>query len=78
MLAQLRGGATEPGELPESVTDWLARKPPQPTPALLDKARRAAQRIVGDDSELAELWDDSDSSEAWRSSMSALERAVSA
>ena len=78
VLAQLLGRGTATDELPMNVTDWLASKPPQPTPTLLDKARQAARRIVGDDSELAELWDDSDSAGEWRDSMAELEGAVSA
>lgn len=39
---------------------------------------RAADRLAGEDSELAELWDDSDSAGAWRASLAQLQRAVAA
>jgi hypothetical protein len=48
----------------------------RPSPALLDKARRVLDRVVAEDSELAELWDDSESATDWRASMAALRLAV--
>ena len=48
----------------------------RPSAALLDKARRVVDRVLAEDSELAELWDDSDSAADWRASMAALRQAV--
>ncbi len=44
------------GDLPESVTDWVAGKPP-PGAELLEQARIAVERVLAG-SELAALWGD--------------------
>lgn len=78
VLAQMIGRGTEPDALPSDVKAWVAAQDVRPAPALLEKARLAAERLAGGDSELAELWDDSDSADAWRESLAQLQRAVAA
>jgi hypothetical protein len=76
VLARLLGQGTEPGELPESVTAWITQHPGAPSPALRDKASRAVQRILAEESELADLWDEGGNDNAWRDNMAALQRAM--
>lgn len=76
VLARLLGQGTEPGEPPEAVTAWMAKHPTPPTPALRDKARRAIQRILAEESELANLWDEGGSGNEWRDNMATLQRVM--
>lgn len=50
--------------LPPEVTAWVRGKP-RPQPALIEKAQRVARR-VRDDSELRELWAESEDTELWQ------------
>jgi hypothetical protein len=52
-------------DLPEDVDAWLDTIRPEPTPDDLALARRAVERVKGNDSELAELWAESDASTEW-------------
>ena len=49
-----------------------------PSAGLRAKAVRALDRITGDESELAELWSDSDDSDAWLATLAALREVMSA
>ena len=50
----------------QEIDAWIGRQRTKPAPALVDKARRAVERILGDQSEIVELWQDSDSFESWK------------
>lgn len=65
-LARLRGRGGVRNAYTEAVDAWVAAHPGPPSPALLDKAQRAVARVLGVDSELRELWEDSDDADAWR------------
>jgi hypothetical protein len=67
-VAAARGHPT--ASLPEEVVGWLKRKPVVATD-LVVLARAAMDRIVRE-SELKDLWDESDSAAAWRSTMTDL------
>lgn len=49
--------------LPDEVTAWVAANAATVTPDVVDLARRAVDRVVADDSELRELWDEAGSDE---------------
>jgi hypothetical protein len=53
------------GDLPEDVDAWLDTIRPEATSEDLAMARRAVERVKGRDSELAELWAESDSRIEW-------------
>jgi Domain of unknown function (DUF4259) len=55
----------------ETARHWIARVHPGSDPSLTDLARRAVSRVTTDNSELAQLWDETGSS-SWRSAMSEL------
>jgi hypothetical protein len=49
----------------KSLTQWLETVKPVPTAEIAAKARAAVDRIRDDDSELHELWQDTDDYAAW-------------
>jgi hypothetical protein len=76
VVAQLLGRSPPITGGPEGLQAWITGVGVRPSPALLDKARRVLDRVLADDSELAELWDDSESAADWRASVAALRLAV--
>ena len=76
VLAQLLGRSAPISNGPEGLQAWITGVGVRPSAALLDKARRVADRVVAEDSELAELWDDSESAAAWRASVASLRLAI--
>jgi len=69
-VAAARGHPSE--SLPEEVAGWVDAKPIVAT-ELAVLARTAVERIV-DKSELRDLWDESDSAEAWQDAMTDLRK----
>lgn len=71
VLARLRG---KPGydAYTEKVDDWVKAHPIVPPPALIATANAAIDRVLADDSELRELWDESDEGDVWRKSVEEL------
>lgn len=59
-------------ELPEDVTKYVKRLGGPPSPELTASSLRALERIKTN-SELQELWDESDSGSEWRESVAELE-----
>lgn len=57
-----------PGELPENVADWVTGHGAEITAEDVEMAVDAVERVAGEESELAELWDDADEPE-WRESL---------
>lgn len=60
VLARLRGNPGYNNPYTEAVDAWAAAHPIQPSANLLDRAERVIGRILGDNSELRDLWDDSE------------------
>ena len=69
VLARLGGNPGEKNAYPEVVDKWISSTELKPTIELLDKAQAAIVRILAEDSELKELWEDSDEYEAWCASV---------
>ena len=57
VLAWLRGRPTPVNAYTEKVAGWVAAHPVQPPPAITQKALAAIERILGESSELPELWE---------------------
>lgn len=77
VIAKLLGKGTQSDAYTEKVDEWVMRvriKPPRP---LLEKARRALERVRGEQSELRELWHEGDAAE-WEASLNSLHVAVNA
>lgn len=75
VLAKLLGKGTESDTYTEKVDKWVASVAVKPDAALLAKAERVLDRVLGDNSELSELWEEGGSSE-WRVSIEALRAAI--
>lgn len=56
------------GDLPETVATWVAARGAEVTAEDVEMALEAVERVAGEKSELAELWDDADEPE-WRESL---------
>jgi len=78
VVAKLLGRGTQTDAYTEDVDKWVASSEIAPSPGLIGKAVRALDLIVGDQSELAELWDESDDSDEWRSGIARLRAALAA
>jgi hypothetical protein len=60
-----------PAYLPKEVEDFLAGVEMQPSPGLVMLAKQAVQKVKSD-SELKELWDESEEADGWHRSVDAL------
>jgi hypothetical protein len=74
VLARLNGKAGYKNSYTEKVDDWVAAHPLKPPAALIERANRAIDRILGDHSELRELWSDSAENDGWLASVEDLRR----
>lgn len=61
VLAKLLGHGTQSDAYTEKVDAWVKTVKQKPSPALLQNARQVIARILAEDSELFELWEESDS-----------------
>jgi hypothetical protein len=67
VLARCMGNAGYRDAYTEKVDTWVAAHSLKPSPALLKRASLAIRRILSDNSELCELWEES--GEPWRESV---------
>ncbi len=65
VLARLNGKPGYENPYTEKVDAWVAIHPQTPSPALLARANAVIDRILGDNSELKDLWADSDECSNW-------------
>lgn len=63
-------------KLPEDVATWVAACTEKPGPPLIQKALSALARIGSDESELRELWEESEDFEAWKKAIDARTQAL--
>ncbi|GAB3355676.1 DUF4259 domain-containing protein [Lysobacter tyrosinilyticus] len=78
VLAKALGRGTQADVYTEKVDAWLNSVSIAPSPDLLSKAQATLARIMGPDSELRELWEESDDFESWESSIKTLQSAIAA
>jgi hypothetical protein len=78
VIAHLLGRGTQHDSYTERVQAWASSISAKPNPELRRKARQALQRILSEDSELRELWQESDEYAAWEGSIKALQYAIDA
>lgn len=76
VLAKSRGRGTQTDAYTERVDAWLAGLTVSPDAALFALARQALARILAPDSELLELWEESDEAGEWRAAMRRLQTAL--
>ena len=70
------GKGTQSDVYTEKVDQWLETISEQPSDDLLSLAKRVLERIVADDSELKELWLESDEYELWLGNIQQLKDAL--
>lgn len=73
VIARLQGNSGEPND---DIDNWVSANNLQVPPELAKKSHAAIERILGADSELAELWEDSDSFEEWKASVAGLKTRI--
>jgi hypothetical protein len=69
VLARLGGSPGEKNFYTETADNWVASIQLEPPVELLDKAQAAIARILAENSELKELWQESDEYDAWQASI---------
>jgi len=72
VIARLRGHPGYSNAYTEVADDWVAATRLTPPEAMVQRALAVLDRVGGDESELKELWDDSDSAEDWQASLADL------
>lgn len=65
----LLNGQKVPGGPDEAIAVWVKKQPFKPAAALLTQAQAVIDRVLAENSELDELWSESDEYEAWRSEL---------
>lgn len=76
VLAQLLGRGTQSDSYTTKVEAWTKTVTVRPGPELINKARKALERILSDESELRELWQESEQASEWEDSIRALQTAL--
>lgn len=74
VIARLRGKSGYNNSYTEGVDKWVAAHKIQPSPALIKRASAAIDRIMADESELRDLWDESPESSKWREAVDDLRK----
>jgi hypothetical protein len=72
LVASINGQPIAESSYNDTARRWIARVHPGSDPSLTNLARQAVFRVTTENSELAQLWDDTGSS-SWRSAMSELQ-----
>lgn len=73
VLAKMLGRGTQADSNTEAVDIWVKSIEAKPPQDLLSRAAGALARIMGPDSELRELWEDSEDFSRWESSIKTLQ-----
>ncbi|CDG81457.1 DUF4259 domain-containing protein [Janthinobacterium agaricidamnosum] len=58
------------------IDGWVGRRQQNVTPPLIGKARAALARILSEQSELRQLWQESEHYDAWQSAVAALQNGL--
>ena len=78
VIARLKGKFGERSTYSEGIDNWVAVHPMRPDDALLAKANRALDIVMSDQSELHELWKDTESFDQWQKNVSDLGQRMNA
>jgi hypothetical protein len=74
VIAKLLGNGTQSDSYTERADAWVKENNLRPSAELIQKAKNALSKILSENSELAELWEES---EEWKSEISKLLAAIS-
>jgi hypothetical protein len=77
VIAKLLGRGTQSDAYTEQIDAWVKTVGVKPSSSLLDKASRALDRVMSDDSELLDLWQEEGSGD-WERSIAQLKSAIGA
>ncbi len=66
VMTRLQGNGGEHSAYTEEVDEWVKKIKLKPDVALIAKAKKVIDRILSADSELLELWQESDDFEEWK------------
>lgn len=77
VIARLQGHWGERTEESAAVDAWVEQRPQKARPDLAEKAHRVIERVLSEQSELRELWADSEHYDDWRASVAELKARVS-
>ncbi len=72
VIARLQGNFGEKNAYTEPVDEWVAANPLPVSPELAKRSHAVIERIVGSESELAELWEESESFDEWKAAVAEL------
>lgn len=72
VIARLQGNWGAKNAYSESMDAWVQKTKLVPSKALAEKAHQVIARILADNSELKELWQDSEEFDAWEASVKEL------
>ena len=78
IIAKALGRGTQSDAYTEEIDAWLKSISAVPTSTLRSKAHQALSRILGSDSELKDLWQESEDLDSWESSVRLLQSAMGA
>ena len=76
VIARLQGNWGNRSAYSERVDDWVETNKIQPSTSLVQKAHVVIERILAEDSELKELWQESEEYEAWLDSVADLKNRI--
>lgn len=77
IIARLKGNFGEMSAYSESIDAWVSSVNILPSSELILRAQKAIARILGENSELSELWDEDGINEKWHAEMEDLQKRVS-
>jgi len=72
VIAAALGNAGPAASSQEELIEWLGRVKPEPGEALVEQATQAIDRILAEESELRELWEDTDEYAEWKNDVESL------
>jgi Domain of unknown function (DUF4259) len=76
VIARLKGNWGSQDAFSEPVDQWVTAHPSQPTANLVNLACSAIDSILGPESELAQLWDESGKPDEWKRAVQDLKARV--
>jgi hypothetical protein len=76
VIAKLLGKGTQSDAYTDNVDRWVQGMDETPSALLLNKAQQVVQRVLSPNSELWELWEESDEFDDWKQSIEQLHAAL--
>jgi hypothetical protein len=76
VIARLQGKPGYTNAYTETADNWVAAHPMKPSVKLVVRAEAVIDRILGENSELAELWRESEEADAWVAAVEELRERV--